>query len=365
MKLDADRFSGWRRGKVNPKKFADWAEHAYADCDETPSVATLLDRYASWLDPADHEYLRLAVKGATVTIEGTLQESSFNEMAGLVGGLWRSAARFGGNGELVFTGVGIDLEDRVLINGVSSRFVTKHKKSKINEKTTPEEAQETVWLHVSNDSMTAARRVVGEYLAAKGPIVPAIAFEFLSAFDDAVAKAGPVVDAITAAIERELEVDDVRTWRDVKIKEGDPLEAFKSDFFGKLLWTLNEMGREKQCRELFERWRDGGGAVTLSNYGRYFYALSKLRASAQAGPALDAFEKLWAEIEPNARASGEAGAIFVNAACAAAMIDDRERMLKLLRLAVKHKYSRAKIADDDDFAAFRKDPAFVKIARGA
>ena len=37
----------------------------YADADETPSVATLLDRYQSWLDPADHEYLRLVVNGAT------------------------------------------------------------------------------------------------------------------------------------------------------------------------------------------------------------------------------------------------------------------------------------------------------------
>ena len=151
----------------------------------------------------------------------------------------------------------------------------------------------------------------------------------------------------------------------MKIREGGALEAFKNDFLGKLLWMLNEMGGETQCRQLFERWRDGGGTVTLSNYGRYFYALLKLRANSPAAPALAAFDKLWAKINPRAQASGEAGAIFVNAACVAAMIGDRERMLELLRVAHEHKYPRAKIAADEDFAAFRDDPAFVRLVAGA
>ena len=57
-----------------------------------------------------------------VSIEGLLQEQSFNDVAGLVGNLWRSAARVGGAGELSFSGAGVDLEDKVIIDGRSSRF---------------------------------------------------------------------------------------------------------------------------------------------------------------------------------------------------------------------------------------------------
>ena len=361
MEIATDRFSGWKRGKVNPKKFTDWADYGYADADETPSVDKLLKRYEKWLDPEDHEYLRIAIDGSKVTIEGVLQEPSFNDMRGLVGALWRSAARFGGTGELTFSGVGIDLEDRVVINGTSSRFVTKHKIAKINAKTTPEDARETVWLKVMNDQMTAARRIVGEYLDAKCPIVPLLAFEFLSAFDGASAKAGPVVDAIVGAIERELEEDESRVWRSAPMNEVGALSAFRNDFFDKLLWTLIEMGRVKQCRELFESWRDGGGVLSLSNYARYFHALLALKDKAPVAGALDDFDALWAKIEPKAQASGQAGAIFANAAGAAAMIGERDRMLALVRLAIKFKYPGAKMAADSDFAAYREDPAFAKL----
>lgn len=355
MTVAPNRFAGWKRGKVSPKKFSDWAQHAYASPDETPSVATLLERYARWLEPSDHEYLRLTVEKSKVTIEGQLQETSFNDMAGLVGALWRSAARFGGEGELVFSGVGIDLEDRIVLDGRRSRFVTKHRVSKINAKTTPEDAQEAVWLHVMNDQMTAARRSVSEYLAAKRPIVPAIAYEFLSAFEGAVDKAGPIVDAITNAIDEEIAGGVSRTWRDVDFHEGDALRAFKSDYLDKLLWTLNEMGREKQCRTLFESWRDSGGEVSLSNYSRYFFALVKSKTKGPVAPALDAFEALWAKIRKKARASGDAGAIFVNPACAAAMIDDRARAKRFIQLALDHGYPAAKLAADPDLASLRSD----------
>ena len=141
--------------------------------------------------------------------------------------------------------MGIDLEDRIVINGTSSRFVTKHKLSKITAKTTPEHAQEIVWLKVMNDQTTAARRIVHEYVAAKGPIVPLLAYEVPSAFDGASAKAGPVVDAIVGAIEHELEQKTSRVWRSAPMTEAGALNAFKNDFFDKLLWTLIEMGRVK------------------------------------------------------------------------------------------------------------------------
>ena len=299
-----------------------------------------------------------------VAVEGVLQEGSFNDVAGLVAALWRSAARFGGEGELVFRGEGIDLEDRVILNGRSSRFVTKHKKPKINAKTTPEEAQETVWLHVMNDQMTAARRVVGEYLAAGCPIVPKVAFEFLSAFEGSVEKAGPVVDAIAGAIEAEIAKGEARTWRDAPMDEGNALRAFKNAYLDKLLWTMNEMGREAACRTLFERWREGAGPVTLSNYARYFYALIKLRERAPVASALESFDALWAQIRPTALASGAAGAIFVNAAGAAAIIEDRARVLELVKLAIEHGYPVAKIARDPDLARYKADAAFTALLAG-
>jgi hypothetical protein len=55
MTVAPDRFAGWKRGKVNPKKFADWAEHGYASSEETPPVGALLTRYQHWLEPSDHE----------------------------------------------------------------------------------------------------------------------------------------------------------------------------------------------------------------------------------------------------------------------------------------------------------------------
>ena len=46
------------------------------------------------------------------------------------------------------------------------------------------------------------------------------------------------------------------------------------------------------------------------------------------------------------------------------MIGDRARMLAFNETALRLKYPGERIAADDDFKAYRKDPALVKLTRG-
>ncbi len=337
-KLNVAELSGWKRGKVNPAKFADWAGTRYAESDETPTVGKLLARYEKWGDVAEHDYVRLSLEGNALTIEGLLQDDSFNDMAGLVATLWRSASRFGGEGELVFTGEGVDLDDRIVVQKARSRFVPKHK-AKVVKTTTPEEAQDKVWVHVMNESYKAARKAVGEYMAAGLPIVPIVGRTFLAAFEGAKpAEAAPIFDAVIAAIDHEIAHDDTREWRDFPLGYDDLVCT--------LVRLLSDLGQPERACRVFERWRGGGGSVYVNQYKHYLFALKAAHDVGAAKSALDAFDAIWKKARTKPRFNDTAS-FFVNAASVAAMIGDLARAKGYVKTARAEGATADQLADPD------------------
>lgn len=337
-KLDVAEVSRWKRGKVDPGKFADWAGTCYAEAEETPTVGKLLTRYEKWGDAEEHDYLRLSLAKNALTIEGLLQDTSYHEMAGLIATLWRSASRFGGEGEIVFTGEGVDLEDRILVQEGRSRFVPKHK-TKVVKTTTPEAAQDKVWVHVMNESYKAARKAVSEYMAAGLPIVPVVGRTFVAAFEGAKpAEAAPIFDAVIAAIDREIAEDHTRAWRDFPLRYDDLICT--------LVRLLSDLGQPERACRVFERWRAGGGSVYVNQYKHYLFALNAAHDVGAAKGALDAFDAIWEEYRTKPRFIDTAS-FFLNAASVAAMIGDRARAKRYAEAARAEGATADQLADPD------------------
>lgn len=102
LKVPAAKVEAWLMAEVAPSDFKGWPD--FFDFEFTPRAPEVLleELKATSLQP--HELLDLSLQGGVLTVRGMMAKDPLLEARMPLAVLWRSAAKHGGKGELVFLG---------------------------------------------------------------------------------------------------------------------------------------------------------------------------------------------------------------------------------------------------------------------
>lgn len=102
LKVPAAKAEAWLTTEAAPKDFKGWPD--FFDFDFSPRTPEVLleELKASALEP--HEFLDLSLEGSVLTVRGMMAKDPLLDTRMPLAVLWRSAAKHGGKGELVFFG---------------------------------------------------------------------------------------------------------------------------------------------------------------------------------------------------------------------------------------------------------------------
>ena len=118
--LDPKRLAAWKKTKIDPGQWTDWQGSFGNQPEETPTAAVLLGRWKAWGPEDEPEFLSCKVSKGKLTLQGFLAETSYHEVAPLLGAFFRSCAGFGGAGDLY--ALGDAFRYRLSVRDGASRF---------------------------------------------------------------------------------------------------------------------------------------------------------------------------------------------------------------------------------------------------
>ena len=102
LKVPAAKAEAWLMAEVAPAEFKGWPDFFDSDFKPRAPEVLLEELKASALEP--HEYLELTLSEGVLTVRGVMAKDPLLEVRMPLAVLWRSAAKYGGKGELVFFG---------------------------------------------------------------------------------------------------------------------------------------------------------------------------------------------------------------------------------------------------------------------
>jgi hypothetical protein len=156
LKVPAAKAEAWLMGEVAPADFKGWPD--FFDFDFTPRAPEVLleELKASALQP--HEFLELSLDGGVLTVRGMMAKDPLLDARMPLAVLWRSAAKHGGKGELVFFGYQtIQFGYRVKVGqGKSSVQLLTKTEQKAIERTKPYK-QIDARVHAALDSLVGGK----------------------------------------------------------------------------------------------------------------------------------------------------------------------------------------------------------------
>src|SRR5579863_5958454 len=94
----------WQAARRSHGDWDDWVGELELGEDEPFVVAGLLDQFADWHDPADHEIYLIELTGTEVALVFDVGEDAFRDDAATLAALLRSADAYGATGKFWFLG---------------------------------------------------------------------------------------------------------------------------------------------------------------------------------------------------------------------------------------------------------------------
>lgn len=386
LTLDAAAIATWKKAPVVASQHNDWLGSFANAVEERTTVAKLLARWKKWGEEDEPEFLTCTLTKTKLVLRGLLAETTYHEVAPLLGAFWRSAESAGGKGELFATSDGFcyritvgagrssikaleklprdaakatdavvrEAQKRIGEDPASSP-APKYKTATIDSTPPPSPDEIGGALSDLNEQRQFAKvqAYAARYFEAGGLafIRPYGAQLLLDSWFRQQKAVGvmPLLDVVVARTTRAIEAD----------KVDDPW-LLQYGLINLALWVFGFAGQADRGIAWFGRYRAAGCFVSPTMLDGYVYLLYTSITASNAERE-KAMADLLAALAKNPSVAGQMTWVWHNLAALAGVMGDADRVAEFVTAAKAARYDLNELRNEPLIAKFRADPRVKSV----